>query len=126
VLSFAVVLYSDERGRFYDAAAFLAGAAARGRTGLLFLRGPALKAYITQCWSAHPPELADSLRRFENPSSQDLLDLLREKGKVRLYACSAWVRILGLPPEEVASRVDAVAGLPAFLSQSDGAPVLYI
>jgi peroxiredoxin family protein len=49
---------------------------------------------------------------------------LREKDAVRVYACSAWVRLLGLDPARVAERVDAVVGLNAFLSQAEGGPML--
>ncbi|MBK8574897.1 MAG: hypothetical protein IPN90_04175 [Elusimicrobia bacterium] len=57
-------------------------------------------------------------------SPHGLLNDLRGHGGVRVYACSAWVRLLKMPPTRVAERVDAVVGLNAFLSQAQGGPIL--
>src|SRR5262245_34303240 len=124
---FSVVLYSNALDGLYEAVSFAAAARAKGRTVLLFLRGPALKAFVDDHWQKpHDPHAQKGLAQFQALPPQELLSELRSKGKTHVYACSAWVRMLHLPAAQVASRVDAVIGLNAFLSQAEGGPVLYI
>lgn len=117
---FAVVLFSEDRARFYDAVSFAAGARAQGKSVLFFLRGPALRAYVSGDWLETSKPLV-----FPDDPDQTLR-FLRDKGKVTLYACSAWVRLWNLDNAAVLSRVDAVVGLNAFLSQSEGGTIIYI
>ncbi len=106
---FSIALFSNDPDRYDDAVSFLAAAYAQNKTPILFLRGPALRAFVTGEWK-------------EN----ETLTNLREKGKLRLYACSAWVKLNKLEPADVAPHVDAIVGLNAFLSQAEGGPILYI
>ena len=48
------------------------------------------------------------------PPLSSLLAPGRESGAIRLYACSASTRLLGLDPAAVQVRVDALAGWPTF------------
>lgn len=121
---FSIVLFGAGGDRLYEAVAFLAAARARGQTPLLFLRGPALKAYVRNRWSK-PRGVKENQLVFHHQTPAALLEELRSQG-VRVYACSAWVHLHRLPPELVAARVDAVVGLNAFLSQSQGGPLLYL
>jgi peroxiredoxin family protein len=124
---FSVVLYSNTHDRFYEAVSFAAAARAKGKTVLLFLRGPALRAFIENQWEKSPdPRVEKGLLRFQSVPPETLLAEIRSKGKVRVYACSAWTTMLHLNSASVAARVDAVIGLNAFLSQSEGGAVLYI
>lgn len=121
----SIILYSDTHDRFYEAVSFAAAARAQGKTALLFLRGPALRAFVRNRWEKPPdPQVEKGLARFQNAPPAELLAEIRSKGKVRVYACSAWVRMLGLESAAVAQRVDAVIGLNAFLSQSEGGSLL--
>lgn len=122
--TFSAVLFSSTLDKFYEAVAFLAAARARGDTGLLFLRGPALRAFTEDRWTLTPPFASESLFQFDGKTPMEFLRDLHGHGKIRLYACSAWVRMLGLDNGAVAARTDAVIGLVAFLSQSQGGPVL--
>lgn len=121
---FSVVLYGAGADKLYEAVAFLAAARARGQTPLLFLRGPALKAHARNRWSK-PRGLKESQLMFHHQTPAALLEELRRQG-LRVYACSAWVHLHGLAPAVAAARVDAVIGLNAFLSQSQGGPLLYL
>lgn len=122
--TFSAVLYSSTLDKFYEAVAFLAAARARGDTALLFLRGPALSAFTQDRWEMPPAFASESVFHFDGKTPMEFLKDLHGHGKIRLYACSAWVRLLGLDNAAVAARVDAVIGLVAFLSQSQGGPVL--
>jgi peroxiredoxin family protein len=122
----AIVLYADGLDRFYEAVSFAAGARAQGKTVLFFLRGPALKAYLKDAWRPpSDPAVQKGLSSFPGNGPQDTLRTLRDAG-LRLYACSAWVRLLALDNGEVAAHVDAVVGLNAFLSQAEGGTILYL
>ncbi len=110
--------------RLYEGVSFLAAARARGDQCLLFLRGPALDAYVKGKWAKSESDLTDASFEFQHKSPGDFLNELRGHGGIRVYACSAWVRLLKLSSHRVAERVDAVIGLNAFLSQSQGGPVL--
>ncbi len=94
--TFSAVLYSSTLDKFYEAVAFLAAARARGDTGLLFLRGPALSAFTEDRWTLTPPFASESLFQFDGKTPMEFLKELHGHGKIRLYACSAWVRLLGL------------------------------
>lgn len=121
---FSVVLYGAGIDKLYEAVAFLAAARARGKTPLLFLRGPALKAHARNRWS-QPRGVKESRFMFHHQTPTALLEELRRQG-LRVYACSAWAHLHGLPPSVAAARVDAVIGLNAFLSQAEGGPLLYL
>ncbi|MBK8871045.1 MAG: DsrE family protein [Elusimicrobia bacterium] len=120
---FSVVIFGAELDRLYEAVAFAAAARARGENVILFFRGPALKAFIEKQWPPPTAVSVDSLH-FQNRSPSDYLDGLRQAGGVRVYACSAWARLLKLTSRSLAQRTDAVVGLNAFLSQAQGGPVL--
>ena len=121
--TFSVVLYGKEKDRLYEAVSFLGAARARGDTSLLFLRGPALRAHVAGRWGPPARGIPGGQLLFGGHTPEAFLEDLRGVG-VRVYACSAWARILKLSPGILASRVDAVVGLNAFLSQAAGGPLL--
>jgi peroxiredoxin family protein len=123
--TFSAVLYSPSVDAAFEAASFLAAARARGDTPLLFLRGPALRAFLEKKWESPPATLgAESLFRFYDQTPHEFIVEMKSQGNFRVYACSAWVRLLGFDNAFAAARVDAVIGLNAFLSQAQGGPVL--
>lgn len=91
---------------------------------MLFLRGPALGAFVSERWTGPTEGVAEESYCFQGMSPAVFLDDLRGHGGVRVYACSAWVRLLKITPKRAAQRVDAVVGLNAFLSQAQGGPIL--
>ncbi|MBL0057659.1 MAG: hypothetical protein IPP35_00685 [Elusimicrobia bacterium] len=48
---FSVVLFGGGLDCFYESVSFIAAARARGDTAILFLRGPALRAFVESRWS---------------------------------------------------------------------------
>lgn len=118
-------MFHDEEAVWRESVDFLAAAAAQGWTGLLFLRGPALHAYLKDRWMASPSvAYQEAVARFDSPPPDELLKELRAQGRLRVYACSAWIRRWGLG--EWSDRLDAVVGLTAFLTQSAGGPILHL
>jgi peroxiredoxin family protein len=125
--AFSVVLYSSSEDAFYEAVSFAAAAVAQGKRAQLFLRGPALEAYLTQKWrDAEPSSLHKGLNRYQAHSCYETVNDLRARGKIRLYACSAWVRMLEIDMAKITEAVDAVEGLNAFLSGAGDGQILYI
>ena len=119
-----MVLYGDGVDRLHEGVSFLAAARARGDQCLLFLRGPALGAFVGEQWAQPPLGLNEDVFHFQNKTPAAFLNDLRGQGGLRVYACSAWVRLLKINSKRVAERVDAVIGLNAFLSQAQGGPIL--
>jgi peroxiredoxin family protein len=113
-----LVLAHDDawRSRF-QVSSLAASAAATGQpVGVAFFFA-ALAAWVGGRWDLPEPGLPvprDRLEALDLPPLSSLLAPGRDRGLVRLYACSASVRILGLEPGEVQERVDAIAGWPTF------------
>lgn len=123
--TFSAVLYRGTVDAAFEAASFLAAARARGDTPLLFLRGPALRSYMDNRWESPPPSAGpESVFRFYDQTPHEFIREMKTQGAFRVYACSAWVRLLGYDNATAAPRVDAVIGLNAFLSQAQGGPIL--
>lgn len=111
--------------RRYEASALAASAAARGdRVDLILLFG-ALDAWARGGWDALDPSPAldrERLASLDFPALSSLVESGRaaggeggaEGGGLRLYACSASARALGLEPGEVQGRVDVVCGWQTF------------
>jgi predicted peroxiredoxin len=77
----------------------------------------ALDAWAQGRWDDLDPALPLTARRLEALDFPPLSTLLapgREEGRIRLYACSASVRFLGLEPAVVQESVDAVLGWQSF------------
>lgn len=124
----------------FQATSLAASAAAAGQRVDVALFFAALAAWAADAWddprwrpgsSPEPPDSpaegaqgrettlpsAISPRRLDSldlPPLTAMLEPGREEGAVRLLACSASVRILGLDSAAVQRRVDAVVGWPTF------------
>ena len=75
-----------------------------------------------------PPECteaADQVRRLlrekKVPTISEMFSEARLVGDFRLVACSAGLEYMGVDPEAVTKRVDAVMGLPAILALTSSA-----
>ncbi len=121
---FSVVLFGGGLDRLYESVSFLAAARARGDVGLLFLRGPALRSFVEARWAPGDGDPPPESFHFQHKTPAGFLKDLRAHGGVRVYACSAWARLLKIDSALLAERVDAVVGLNAFLSQARGGPIL--
>lgn len=61
-----------------------------------------------------PPLTAEGLEPFDLPPLSEMLEPGRESGQIRVYACSASSRFLGLDAAQVQGSVDAVLGWQSF------------
>lgn len=101
----------------YQVSALAATAAARGDrvdVGFFFA---ALEAWAGGGWDRldpGPPIDPARLAGLDFPPLSSLLESARETGRLRLFACSASTRVLGLGPPEVQAKVDVLCGWQTF------------
>jgi peroxiredoxin family protein len=77
----------------------------------------ALQAWVEADWDRHdpaPPLVAGRLDELGFPPLSSLLVDGRASGLLRVYACSASVRLLGYEPARVQPLVDAIFGWQTF------------
>lgn len=101
----------------FQVSSLAASAAAAGSRVEVALFFGALAAWVEGRWDELAPALpldADRLAAAGAPILSEMLAPGREAGRLRLYACSASARFLGLDPARVQERVDAVLGWQTF------------
>lgn len=97
----------------FQVSALAASAAAAGEEVEVALFFGSLAAWVEGRWDAldpAPPVSAERLERLDLPPLTSLLAAGRDSGRIRVYACSASTRVLGLDMARVQETVDAVLG----------------
>ena len=129
-----LILQRDDPLSLQTACGLLATAASMGRPAAAFLTFGALQELVSDEPEEDQLELRDpAAQRLVNRArdtgsladSRALLAAARETGQVRLFACSASVRILQLRPEQL-EKVDTILGLAAFLSKAEAGQLTII
>jgi peroxiredoxin family protein len=113
-----LILAHDDawRARF-QVSSLAASAVAAGQEVGVALFFDALAAWAAGRWDRPepmPPVPLDRLEALDLPPLSSLLAAGRERSLLRLYACSASVRILGLDAARLQDQVDAIVGWPTF------------
>ncbi|HEY0512191.1 MAG TPA: DsrE family protein [Thermoanaerobaculia bacterium] len=101
----------------FQISALAASAAAAGERVDVALFFGALDAWARRRWDEldpQPPLSAERLEGLDMPPLSEMLAAGREDGLIRLYACSASARMLGLDTAQVAAAVDALLGWQSF------------
>jgi len=104
----------DMRFQISSLAASVAAAGDRVDVALFF---GALDAWTRGRWDEldpQPPVSAERLESLGMPPLSEMLAQGREDGLIRLYACSASARMLGLENAQVQAAVDALLGWQSF------------
>jgi peroxiredoxin family protein len=104
----------DMRFQISSLAASMAAAGDRVDVALFF---GALEAWANGRWDVldpQPPLSAERLESFDMPPLSEMLQAGREDGLIRVYACSATARLLGLDVARVQASVDALLGWQSF------------
>lgn len=65
-------------------------------------------------------DVADALERRGVPTLRDLLTVVRDSGKARLFACSGSMAAVGLKPPQLEGVVDQVVGWTTILQRTAG------
>ena len=101
----------------FQISSLAASAAAAGERVDIALFFGALDAWARGNWDELDPEPPVSAERLESlgmPPLSEMLEHGREEGLIRLYACSASARMLGLDTAQVQASVDALLGWQSF------------
>jgi peroxiredoxin family protein len=101
----------------FQISSLAASAAAAGERVDIALFFGALDAWARGKWDELDPEPPISAERLESLGMPPLSEMLasgREEGLIRLYACSASARMLGLETAQVQASVDALLGWQSF------------
>lgn len=101
----------------FQVSSLAASTAATGSAVAIGLFFDALALWAEDRWDVLDPSSARLGGRRElvdYPALSSLLLPGRGQGRVRLYACSTSVRLLGLEPGALQQRVDAIVGWPTF------------
>ncbi len=118
---FVIYAHSGERERVHQVAALAASAAANGEEVHVILFFGALRRFVEDDLDLRPEAAAGA------HSAGELLEAARRLGKLRVYACAAQPRLLGLGIEDVAEAVDEVISLPEFMRRTQDAETkLYV
>jgi peroxiredoxin family protein len=101
----------------FQLSSLAASAAAAGESVEVALFFAALDAWVGGRWDVldpAPPVAASRLEALGLPPLSSLLEAGRGAGLIRLFACSASCRVLGLDMARVQAVVDAVLGWQTF------------
>jgi hypothetical protein len=113
-----VLAHGDSWDRRYQVSALVASAAVDDRLQIdLALFFGALDAWVRGRWDDHdpdPPLTASRLAQVDFPPLTSLIEPVRTAGRLRVFACSASVKLLGLDTRKVMERVDAILGWQSF------------
>lgn len=101
----------------FQISSLAASAAAAGERVDVALFFGALDAWARGRWDELDPQPPVSVERLESLGMPPLSEMLaqgREEGLIRLYACSASARMIGLETAQVQTAVDAMLGWQSF------------
>jgi peroxiredoxin family protein len=101
----------------FQVSSLAAGVASTGERVDVALFFAALDAWVRGRWddlAPAPPLTAERLEAFAMPPLTEMLVPGRGDGLIRLYACSASTRLLGLDPATVQASVDVILGWQSF------------
>jgi peroxiredoxin family protein len=101
----------------FQISSLAASAAAAGERVDIALFFGALDAWARGKWDEldpQPPVSAERLESLGMPPLSEMLTVGREEGLIRVYACSASARMLGLDTAQVQASVDALLGWQSF------------
>ena len=115
---FVIYAHSSEPERIHQIATLAASAAANGEEVHVILFFGALKRFVDDDLDAALPAVEGTRGAH---SAEELIESARRLGKLKLYACAAQPKLLGLAPEDVADVVDEVISLPEFMRKTKGA-----
>lgn len=118
-----ILAHGGSWDRRFQVSSLAASAVAGGKTVDLALFFAALDAWVKGRWDAldpAPPLTAERLEAIDAPSLSRMITAAREPsssdhpGRLRLFACSASMRFLGLDTAAVQQTVDVIAGWQSF------------
>lgn len=127
-----IFAHSGTYDKLYQVVTIAVTAASMGRNVYIFLFFWALKKFVEggledmdfppEC-GEDGPALGERMKALNQMTLQDMLDEVKKLDKIKLYACSANVKYMGLDEEKVKQKVDEVVGLSGILQMAEGSDI---
>ena len=127
---FVIFAHSGTYDKLYQIITLAITAASMGRETYVFLFFWALKRFVNDEFdvarlSAEFGEeggrLSKRMQEINPVSLKEILNEVRGTGNLKVYACTAAVKLMELEEAKVKSRVDDILGLTTLLEIADGA-----
>jgi peroxiredoxin family protein len=129
----AMVVFSGTMDRLFPVGVLASGAVAMGMDVEIFLTFWGLQAFSKKAQGAPPKfstDYADMASMFAQvlkeknvPSPFETLQKAKELGKVKVYACTMTMDLLGQTKEDFIDLVDATAGVGEFMDRAKDANI---
>ncbi len=119
-----ILAHAQSWERRFQVSSLAASEAAAQRNVDIALFFAALDAWAKDEWDhldPGPPLSVEHIAGLGMPSLESMIAGGRDDGRIRLYACSASVRLLSLDTRTVQDRVDAILGWQTFSRLIQGA-----
>ncbi|OHB85080.1 MAG: hypothetical protein A3J73_03475 [Planctomycetes bacterium RIFCSPHIGHO2_02_FULL_38_41] len=127
---FVIFAHSGTYDKLYQIVTLAITAASMGRETYIFLFFWALRRFVNEEFDlkrlssefgSEGERLAKRMQEINPISLKEILQEVRSMGNLKIYACTAAVKIMELEESLVKSKVDDILGLPALLEIADGA-----
>lgn len=128
----AAFLESGDLQRLYSGLSLLVSAAAEGRPARALVGFGALAPMLDEQLFGRAlrpeaaPDVSDSGREAFARTLAELRDTALALDECRIWACAAAVEATGAPRAEIEARLDGVMSTPRFLSEVDGADLVFV
>lgn len=129
---FVLFAHSGTYDKLYQMVTLAITAASMGRETYIFLFFWALRRFVNEEFqvSSLSAEFGEEGERLSkrmkeiNPISlKEILDDVRKMGNLKVYACTAAVKLMELEESVVKSKVDDIIGLTTILEMAEGAEI---
>jgi len=127
---FVIFAHSGTYDKLYQIVTLAITAASMGRETYIFLFFWALRRFVNEEFDlkrlssefgSEGERLAKRMQEINPISLKEILQEVRSMGNLKIYACTAAVKIMELEESLVKSKVDDILGLPALLEIADDA-----
>ena len=127
---FVIFAHSGTYDKLYQIVTLAITAASMGRETYIFLFFWALRRFVNDEFDVKKlsdefgeegVRLSKRMQEINPVSLKEILNEVRGMGNLKVYACTAAVKLMELEEAKVKSRVDDILGLTTILEMADGA-----
>jgi peroxiredoxin family protein len=127
---FIIFAHSGTYDKLYQTITMAITAASMGKETYIFLFFWALKKFVNEEFDVtklstefgeEGSQLSKRMRELNSISLKEILGEVRKMGNLKIYACTAAVKLMGLEEKTVKSKVDDIIGLTTILDIASGA-----
>ncbi|HHT9109887.1 MAG TPA: DsrE/DsrF/DrsH-like family protein [Candidatus Brocadiaceae bacterium] len=127
---FIIFAHSGTYDKLYQTITLAITAASMGKETYIFLFFWALKKFVNEEFDLtklstefgeEGSQLSKRMRELNPISLKEILGEVRKMGNLKIYACTAAVKLMGLEEKTVKSKVDDIIGLTTILDIASGA-----